>query len=75
MQRAGINIDAVIDINPAKQNNNMAGSGLKISSPKEGLQMLQAGDNVIVMNSNYLQEIVEQSHNQFNYIQVDHHEL
>lgn len=75
MQRAVVNIDLVIDINPAKQNKYMAGSGLRISSPKEGMQMLQAGDNVIVMNSNYLQEIIVLSYSQFNYIQVDHHEL
>jgi len=34
------------------------GSGLKKSSPEEGMQMLQMGDDVFVMNSNYLQEIV-----------------
>lgn len=75
MQRAGVNVDLVIDINPAKQNKFMAGSGLRISSPEEGMQMLQAGDEVFVMNSNYLQEIVALSNNQFNYIQVDHHEF
>ena len=75
MQRVGVIIDLVIDINPAKQNKYMAGSGLRISSPAEGMQILQAGDNVIVMNSNYMQEIVALSHNQFNYIRVDHHEL
>lgn len=75
MQRAGINIDFVIDINPAKQNKFMASSGLRVSSPGEIIKMLQEGGNIIVMNSNYLQEIVEQSNNQFNYIQVEHHEL
>lgn len=75
MQRAGVNVDLVIDINPAKQNKFMAGIGLKISSPEEGMNMLQAGDEVFVMNSNYLQEIVALSNNQFNYIQVDHHEF
>ncbi len=75
MQRAGVNFDLVIDINPAKQNKFMAGSGLRISSPVEGMKMLQAGDEVFVMNSNYLQEIVALSNNQFNYIQVDHHEF
>jgi hypothetical protein len=75
MQRAGANIDLVIDINPAKQNKYMAGSGLKISSPTEGMQKLQAGDNIFIMNSNYLQEIIALSHNQFNYIKVDHHEF
>jgi len=68
MQRAGVNIDLVIDINPAKQNKYMAGSGLRVSSPEDGIQMLQKGDNILVMNPNYLQEIIELSHNQFNYI-------
>ena len=75
MHRAGISIDLVIDINPAKQNKYMAGSGLRISSPQEGMQTLHAGDSVFVMNSNYLQEIVSLSYNQFNYIKVDHYEL
>lgn len=75
MQRAGVNVGLVIDINPAKQNKFMAGSGIRISSPVEGMKMLQAGDDVFVMNSNYLQEIVALSNNQFNYIQVGHHEL
>lgn len=75
MQRAGVNIDLVIDINPAKQNKYLAGSGLKVLSPEYGMQILQDGDNVIVMNSNYMQEIVELSHNKFNYIQVEHNEL
>lgn len=75
MQRAGANVDLVIDINPAKQNKYMAGTGLKVSSPAEGLQRLQAGDDIIVMNSNYLQEIAALSNNQFNYIKVDHHEF
>lgn len=75
MQRAEVDIDYVIDINPAKQNKFMAVTGLRISSPDEGVKMLRAGDNVFVMNTNYLQEIIALSNNQFNYIQVDHHEL
>ena len=75
MQRAGVDVELVIDINPAKQNKYMAGSGLRISSPEDGMKQLQAGDDIVVMNSNYLQEIVAISQNQFNYIQVDHHEF
>jgi SAM-dependent methyltransferase len=75
MQRGGVNIDLVIDINPAKQGQFMVGSGLCISSPEEGMKALRPGDNVFVMNSNYLQEIIGLSSNQFNYIQMDHHEL
>ena len=75
MQRAGIEVDCVIDINPAKQNKYMAASGLKILSPQQGMEMLRSNDNIHVMNSNYLHEIIEQSNNQFNYIQVDKHEF
>lgn len=75
MQRAGVDVELVIDINPAKQNKYMAGSGLRISSPSDGMKLLQDGDDIVVMNSNYLQEIVAISQNRFNYIQVDHHEL
>jgi hypothetical protein len=75
MQRAGVNIDAVIDINPYKQNKYIAGTGQKISSPGEAQKQLKAGDCIFVMNANYLQEIMVQSKNQFNYIKVEHHEL
>ncbi|MDD5273644.1 MAG: class I SAM-dependent methyltransferase [Methylovulum sp.] len=75
MQRVGVDSGLIIDINPAKQNKYMAGSGLIISSPTEGMQKLQAGDDILVMNSNYLQEVITLSHNQFNYIQVDHYEF
>ena len=71
LQRAGVNIDLIIDINPAKQGKFIAASGLKVSSPEDGLKMLQQGDDIFVMNSNYLQEIVRLSNNQFNYIKVD----
>jgi SAM-dependent methyltransferase len=71
LQRAGVNIDLIIDINPAKQGKFIAASGLKISSPYEALKKLHQGDDIFVMNSNYLKEIVELSNNQFNYIKVD----
>lgn len=71
MQRAGVEMDLIIDINPAKQGQFIAASGLKISSPEEGLKTLVKNDDIFVMNSNYLEEIVELSHNQFNYIKVD----
>lgn len=75
MQRAGISIDMVIDINPAKQNKHMPGSGLKILCPADGFKQLQPGDNIIVMNRNYFQEIVTLSQKRFNYIQVDSNEF
>lgn len=73
MQRCGADIEMAIDINPAKQGKFMAGSGLEVVSPQEGIKTLQAGDDVFVMNSNYLEEIVALTSNRFNYIQVDRH--
>ncbi|MEH6544550.1 MAG: class I SAM-dependent methyltransferase [Porticoccaceae bacterium] len=71
MQRAGVNIDTIIDINPAKQGRFIAISGLKVSSPEDGLKTLLPNDDIFVMNSNYLNEIIDLSDNQFNYIKVD----
>jgi hypothetical protein len=72
MRRNGLAIDEVIDINPAKQGRYLAGSGLKVSAPEEALGRLSPADNVFVMNSNYLGEIVAQSGNRHSYLTVDH---
>jgi len=72
MRRAGFFIDAVIDINPAKQGRYLAGSGLKVSAPDDALPQLAANDNIFVMNSNYLNEIIAQSHNKYSYVKLDH---
>ncbi|MBA4389461.1 MAG: methyltransferase [Syntrophus sp. (in: bacteria)] len=71
MEKAGVAIDLVIDINPAKQGNYLPISGLKVSTPDEAMNMLQAGDNIFVMNSNYLNEIIDLSNNKYHYIKVD----
>lgn len=75
MKRAGVNIDMAIDINPAKQGKYLAATGLRVASPDEALQSLKPGDDIFVMNSNYLDEIVAQSGGQFNYLTVEHHEF
>jgi hypothetical protein len=75
MQRAGLIIDEVIDINPSKQGRYLAGSGLKVSAPDEALGRLDSSDNIFVMNSNYLNEIVAQSGNKFTYYTVDHEQF
>lgn len=72
MQRAGIRLDAVIDINPAKQGRYLAGSGLRVSAPEEIIGNLCATDRIFVMNSNYRDEIVRISGNKFSYYTVDH---
>lgn len=64
-------IDEVIDINPAKQDRFLACSGLKVSAPAVAMGRLGAKDNVFVMNSNYLDEIVALSAGRYTYISVD----
>jgi hypothetical protein len=71
MQRRGLNIDHLIDINPAKQGKYIGVTGLKVSSPEDALKNMNPGDDIYVMNSNYLEEIRTISRNQYNYIKVD----
>lgn len=75
LERNGIHIDAVIDINPAKQGKYLPCTGIRVSSPKTGLSMLRRRDIIFVMNSNYLDEVVESSCNQFQYLKVDQDEF
>lgn len=72
MQRAGASLDAVIDINPAKQGKYLAASGLRVWSPEEALRKLPAGSDIFVMNSNYASEIEALTAHQFNYLSVEH---
>ena len=71
MQRAGIEIDSVIDINPVKQNRYLPMTGLKVSSPDAAAIRLSDGDNMFVMNSNYMAEIIALSRNRYSYVAVD----
>ena len=71
MQRAGIDIDYVIDINPAKQGKYLGATGIMVFSPEEALNKVEKGSNIFIMNSNYLEEIIKLSKNEFNYIKVD----
>ncbi|HVR80723.1 MAG TPA: class I SAM-dependent methyltransferase [Luteimonas sp.] len=70
-QRRGVTLDFAIDINPAKQSMYLAGTGLQVLSPTLGLERLGAGDDVFVMNSNYLPEIANLGGDHLNYITVD----
>ncbi len=67
-------IETIIDINPAKQGKFLAVNGLLVVSPQDAMQILIPGSDVFVMNSNYFDEIVQQSNQLFNYIRVDQHE-
>lgn len=75
MKRARPTIDCAIDINPAKQEKYMAGSGLRVLSPSQAFELLVNGDSIFIMNSNYADEIVEASGNRYRYVRVDRHEF
>jgi hypothetical protein len=71
MERAGVDVEVVIDINPAKQGLYLPASGLQVCSPEDGLGRLADGATIYVMNSNYLSEIRKMSEDRFNYIGID----
>lgn len=72
MQNAGVNIDYVVDINPAKQGMFLPATGLKVSSPSEMFSKVPTGSDVFVMNGNYLPEIISMTRGKFNCMAVDY---
>jgi SAM-dependent methyltransferase len=75
LRAAGIEFDVAVDINPIKQDSYMAGTGLKIVSPENALQMLPPDSLVFVMNSNYFDEIAKQSRGRFRLVKVDQNDI
>jgi len=75
MQRAGIQIDFVVDINPAKQGKYLPATGLLVCSPEDLANQLDPSSDIFVMNGNYLNEIKHLTNSRFNYIMVDHESI
>lgn len=71
LERVGIKIDIVIDINPAKQGRYMAGTGIQINSFSQVVDIIPVGSDIFVMNSNYLNEINDMVGHRINLITVD----
>jgi hypothetical protein len=71
MERAGVPIDVVIDINPAKQGRYLAATGLRVQAPEEAIAQLPAGADVFVMNGNYLDEIEALTAHRFHCITIE----
>lgn len=71
LQRAGVAVDHVVDINPAKQGRHLPLSGVQVSSPQEAMDALPEGANLFVMNSNYLEEIKRMTGGRYAYHAVD----
>lgn len=70
--RHGDPVNMVIDINPEKQNRYLPATGLKVQSPEEALPALPRGASIFVMNSNYLDEIVQMSGSAYHCIGIDY---
>ncbi|MDB6145327.1 MAG: C-methyltransferase [Pseudomonas sp.] len=71
LQRSGVAVDQVVDINPAKQGRYLPLSGMRVSSPQEARDALPEGANLFVMNSNYLEEIKRMTDGRYVYHAVD----
>ena len=71
MERAGVRIETVVDINPAKQGSYLAATGLRVQSPEEAMAHLPAGADVFVMNSNYRDEIEALTAHRFHCITIE----
>ena len=75
MERRGVSVNFVVDINPGKQGKYLPATGLKVRSPAEAVQGLASGSDIYVMNSNYLKEIAQFTAYQFNYLTVEHENI
>lgn len=71
LQRAGVAVDRVVDINPTKQGRYLPLSGVRVSSPQEAMDTLPEGANLFVMNSNYFEEIKRMTGGRYVYHAVD----
>ncbi len=71
--RAGAAVDFLIDISPAKQGRFAAGTGLPILAPEVAYARMLDGMDLLVMNSNYLDEIKGMSGHRYNYLELDKH--
>lgn len=71
LQRAGVPVDHVVDINPDKQGRFLPLSGICVSSPAQLLEAHPEGALILVMNSNYLSEIRQMTADRYSYLAVD----
>ena len=68
---AGARVDFAVDVNPVKQDRYLPCSGLMVRSPAAAMASLPEGAEILVMNSNYLDEIRVMTEGRFQCIAVD----
>jgi hypothetical protein len=71
MQRRGMALAGLVDINPAKQGAFAPVSGLPILEPAALEEQAAEGDLLLVMNGNYMSEIREMTDGRYRYVAVD----
>lgn len=71
MQRRGMALAGLVDINPAKQGGFAPVSGLPILEPGALAEQAAEGDLLLVMNGNYMSEIREMTDGRYRYVAVD----
>jgi hypothetical protein len=72
LQRAGIDLNVAIDVNPQKQNRYLPVTGIPVIAPEEALRTLAPGSPIAVMNSNYLSEIRAVTEERYPLMTVEH---
>jgi hypothetical protein len=75
MERAGATVDAVVDANPAKQGKYIPATGHIVISPDHAIRAFARETEILVMNSNYLNEIREITGGRFTYRTIDDAEV
>jgi hypothetical protein len=75
MQRAGAQIDVVVDINPAKQGMFLPVTGIRVESPEIAMKSLPEQTEILVMNGNYVDEVKAFTQNRFSYTAVDYENI
>jgi hypothetical protein len=71
-ERLGCPVSATVDVNPAKQLRYLPSTGVPILSPAMLVDRLPRGGRVMVMNSNYLAEIIAATGGRYRYEPIDH---
>lgn len=67
----GVEVAAAVDINERKQGRYLPVSGMRVLSPSEFKACARRGDLILIMNSQYSQEIMAEAGSGFSYIEVD----
>jgi SAM-dependent methyltransferase len=71
MERAGTTVDTVVDANPAKQGKYIPATGHVVRSPEHAIRTFADETEILVMNSNYLNEIRQMTGGRFRYRTID----